>query len=135
LARTFRCTIVTPAAAIFDAEIRYASIPAWDGQLGVMAGQSPLLTRLGFGPLRLDVEGAGSEVYLIDGGFGQIAHDTLTIVTERARRPEELSSADADRELAEANARAVAPGEDRRKAEADQAKARAARRMARAAGR
>ena len=54
MAKTFRCSIVTPVEMVFDDEVIYASFPAWDGQQGMMAGQSPLLTRLGTGPLRLD---------------------------------------------------------------------------------
>ena len=38
MAKTFRCSIVTPVASIFEGELTYASIPAWDGQLGMMPG-------------------------------------------------------------------------------------------------
>ncbi len=68
MATTFRCSIVTPTEAVFDDEVTYASFPAWDGQQGVMTGQSPLLSRLGYGSLRLDFPEGGSRWYFIDGG-------------------------------------------------------------------
>ena len=55
MARTFRCKIVTPAEAVFDDEVNYVSLPAWDGQQGVMHGQSPLLAKLGIGPMKMEL--------------------------------------------------------------------------------
>jgi F-type H+-transporting ATPase subunit epsilon len=135
VAQTFRCTIVTPTAAVFDEDVTYASLPAWDGQMGVLAGQSPILTRLGIGPMRVEVPaggagGAGTRRFWVDGGFAQARHNTLTILTERALRPEEISAADAERELRDANENAVKGGIDRAAAEAGQQRARSKRRMA-----
>jgi len=134
VAETFRCTIVTPAAAVFDAEVRYASFPAWDGQVGVLYGQSPQLTRLGIGPMRVDEAEGASRWYLVEGGFAQVHENVLTILTERATPAEELSVSQAEAELKDANARAIAGGEDRVKVEADQRRARSGRALAQAAG-
>ena len=125
MAKTFRCTIVTPSQAVFDAEVGYASFPAWDGQLGVMDGRSPLLTRLGIGPMRLELPDGASRWYFVDGGFAQVHEGTVTILTEHAAPAEDLSAAEAEAALADANARAVAGGKDRARVEADQQRARA----------
>lgn len=135
MAQTFRCTIVTPTAAVFDEQVTYASLPAWDGQMGVLAGQSPILTRLGIGPMRVDLAsggagGAGTRRFWVDGGFAQARQNTLTILTERALKPEEISAADAEGELREANENAVKGGIDRAAAEAAQQRARSKRHMA-----
>jgi F-type H+-transporting ATPase subunit epsilon len=122
VAKTIRCTIVTPSAAVFDEQVTYASFPAWDGQQGVMTGQSPLLTRLGIGTLRLDLAsgGGGSKRFLIDGGFGQVQNDVLTLLTEGATPAENVSLQEAQAELAEANARIPTPGNNLKKVEHDQ---------------
>jgi F-type H+-transporting ATPase subunit epsilon len=119
---------VTPAAAVYEGKVDYASIPAWDGQIGVMAGQSPLLTRLGIGAARLhaaptDTDAGGDRWFLLEGGFAQVNHDQLTLLTERAIPAERLSLREAEAELAEANARVVQSGEDRAKVERDQQRA------------
>ena len=44
MAKTFHCSIVTPAAATFDGDVAYATFPSWDGQYGMLAGMAPLLT-------------------------------------------------------------------------------------------
>ena len=120
MAKSFRCTIVTPSAAVFDDQVTYASFPSWDGQQGVMTGQSPLLTKLGVGSLRLDLASGGSKWFLIDGGFGQVQSDVLTLLTEGAIPAENVSLEEGQAQLAEANARVLQPGEDRKKVEHDQ---------------
>ncbi len=133
MAKGFHCSIVTPTETVFDDEALYASFPAWDGQQGVMAGQSPLLTRLGFGSLRLDFEEGGSRWYLLEGGFAEVMNETLTLITERATPAEKLSVEEAQAELAEARARVTAGGEDRARVERDQQRALAKSAIARAA--
>lgn len=124
MAGTFHCTIVTPSEAVFDDEVSYVSFPAWDGQLGVMDGRSPLLARLGIGPLRVERPEGESRWFLVEGGFAQVHEGTVTILTEHAAAAEDLSAEEAEAALADANARAVAGGEDRDKVEADQQRAR-----------
>ena len=139
---SFRCTIVTPSEAVFDDEVSYVSFPAWDGQQGVMVNQSPLLTRLGFGPMRVDLVGASqqggvdgrSETYWVDGGFARVSDTGLTILTERAALAGDLNGDDWEAELRAANEAAVSGGgtteNDRRRVEAAQARARSKRAMA-----
>lgn len=119
MARTFRCSIVTPSAALFEGSVTYASLPAWDGQLGVMPGQSPILSRLGTGSLRLDLADGESRWYLLAGGFAQVQDDALTLLADTAIAAGDLSLESARAELAEANAR-VASGEDQERVAADQ---------------
>ena len=134
MAKTFRCSIVTPVASVFDDEVAYASFPAWDGQHGMMPGQSPLLTRLGVGSLRLDFPApdSGKRWFLIDGGFAQVQDGSLTLLTEAALPAEKLSLEEAQAELAEANARVTKSGEDLAKVERAQQRALAKLTLARA---
>ncbi len=133
MATTFRCNIVTPAEAVFDDEVTYATFPAWDGQQGVMTGQSPLLSRLGYGSLRLDFPEGGSRWYMIEGGFAQVQKGELTLLTDQAIPAERLSLKEAEAELAEAKARVAGPGEDRGKILHDQQRAMAKKVVAAAA--
>ena len=130
MATTFRCNIVTPTESVLDDEITYASIPAWDGQLGVMIGQSPLLTKLGYGSLRLDFPEGGSRWFMIDGGFAQVQDGELTLITDQANPAETLSLEEAEAELAEANSRFNTPGEDQQKVVKDQQRAMAKKALA-----
>ena len=80
--RTFHCSIVTPTETIFDDEVVYASIPAYDGQHGVIWGQSPLLTRLGYGSL-----GGGPPEGGGPGVFPPIARHISTLLVRTGAYP------------------------------------------------
>lgn len=123
MAQAYRCSIVTPSKAVFDDRIAYASIPAWDGQMGFLAGGSPVLVKLGVGPLRLDFPGGGSRTYLVDGGFAEFHEGDLTILSDGALPAEEISLSDAEAELSEANARVTQDVKDRERVERDQRRA------------
>lgn len=123
MARTIRCMIVTPTGSLFDESVTYASVPAWDGQMGVMTGGSPVLAKLGAGSLRLDFPEGGSRWYLLDGGFAQFREDELTLLSETAVPAEVLSQKEGEAELAEANARVSQHGADQALVQRQQARA------------
>jgi F-type H+-transporting ATPase subunit epsilon len=123
VAKTFRCTIVTPTESMLDDDVLYASIPAWDGQMGIMWHQSPMLTKMGIGSLRLDFPEGGSRWYLIEEGFAQMQNDVLTLLAQSATPAEQITKQEAQAELAEANARVVQHAEDREQVERDQKRA------------
>ena len=134
MAATFPCSIVTPTRTVFDDEVDYVSFPAWDGQYGVMAGQSPLLSELAIGAVRVDVPGDESRWYLLEGGFAQVHDGALTLLTAAATPAAELSVAEAEAALAEAAARITTIGKGLAAIERDQQRALATRALARAHG-
>jgi len=116
MAQTFTCSIVTPTETVFDEDVVYVSFPAWDGQQGVMAGQSPLLSPPGTGALRVDLPGGETHWYLLERGFAQVQDGALTLLTDRVTPAGDLSVEDAeaalgeimtDRRFGEAGARVV----------------------------
>ncbi len=130
----FPCSIVTPTCTVFDDEVSYVSFPAWDGQHGVMTGQSPLLSELGIGAVRIDLPGSESRWYLVEGGFAQVHDGTLTLLTPRATPAGDLSVEEAEAALAEAAARIPTGGKDLAAIERDQQRALATKALARAHG-
>ena len=84
MAKNIKCTIVTPLESVLDDEITYASVPAWDGQIGIMAGTSPILVKLASGSLRLDFPEGGSRWYMVDGGFAEFCNDQLSLLSDDA---------------------------------------------------
>lgn len=130
MAKTFRCSIVTPAKSVLDDDVTYVTFQAWDGQKGVMPNESPLLTRLGVGSVRLDFPEGGSRWFLVEGGFAQIQNNALTLLTEAATPAESISMSEAEAELAEASARIAEKADDRAKVERDQQRAMAKKSLA-----
>ncbi len=118
---SFRCKVVTPAAALVDEAVAYASVPLHDGLMGFLPGRAPLLARLGLGELRLDIADTGkgpggTRSFAVSGGFVKMGDGQLTILAEKAIAGEELSASDAD---AEVNKLASATSKDATPAAAD----------------
>jgi F-type H+-transporting ATPase subunit epsilon len=100
---TFHCSVVTPERVALETEARFAAFPAHDGEIGVLPGRAPLLVKLGVGRLRVETA-EGAQVFLVDGGFAEMAENRLTVLTESARRPEQVDRAEAEQHLTAARA-------------------------------
>ena len=98
-----RCIIVTPESTILDTRARFVTLPLFDGQRGVARGHAPFIGRLGAGEIRIVGEqGAAADAvrrFFADGGFVEVGHDAVTIITQRAIPGEKLSDAAARAEL------------------------------------
>lgn len=105
------CSIVTPANRVFDEAATYVTFEAWDGQQGVQHGSSPFLTRLGAGVVRIDRVSGGSVRYALSGGFAQMQGAQLRLLADEAVETGAIDTSAAERDLAEANAQAVASHE------------------------
>jgi F-type H+-transporting ATPase subunit epsilon len=85
MAKSIHCKLVTPAAAIVDGRVAYASVPLSDGLMGFLPDRAPILAKLGKGRLRLDfAEGNKSSEFDVEGGFLKMAQNELTILAEKA---------------------------------------------------
>ena len=96
--------MVTPESLILDAEVTQAILPAADGEVGILARRAPLLARLGSGRLRLDLADGGSRTFFVSGGFAQMKNNQLAILSDEARPASQISRADAEAALREAQA-------------------------------
>lgn len=103
---TFHCSIVTPERAVLETEAKMVSLPAHDGEMGILRGRAPLLCQLGIGTLRVEGPG-GNQVFFVDRGFAQMVDNKLTVLTEQARRPAEIDAGEAQKSLDEAQAMEV----------------------------
>jgi len=103
----FQCVIVTPEQQAFDETVTQAILPAHDGQVGILTDRAPLLVKLGLGELRLDLAKGGTKVFFIEGGIAQMKDNKLTIVTNEAVEPAEISAETARADFAEATAQRI----------------------------
>jgi len=102
---SFQCTIVTPEQQSLDATVEQAVIPAHDGLIGILTDRSPLLVKLGVGPLRVDMAQGQQRYFLVDGGVAQMKDNKLTVLTTLATPAGEIKADTAKAEYAEAEAR------------------------------
>ncbi|MDM8008927.1 MAG: ATP synthase F1 subunit epsilon [Phycisphaerae bacterium] len=99
--KTFKCSVITPEAQVFDGNVESVVLPVHDGEIGILFNRAPLLCKLGAGSLRLR-KGNEETTWFVDGGFAQVIENQVTVLTQKALRPEEISAADAQARLEEA---------------------------------
>ncbi len=110
MATPIHCTVVTPNAISLEEKATYVSFEAWDGQVGVMPGTSPFLTRLGTGVLTVKSETGSIKQILTDGGFAQMQGDNLTLLADNTVDISSIDAKQAEALLLQANQKAVEPG-------------------------
>lgn len=84
MAGPFHCTVVTPEAQVFDAEVSSVVLPAHDGQMGVLALHAPMMVELGKGRLTLSKAAGGQTTLAIEGGFAQVQDNQLVVLADKA---------------------------------------------------
>ncbi len=92
-----RCVIVTPEQTSLDTQARSVVLPLFDGLRGVGHGHTPFIGRLGAGEVRIVGEQGGPadavRRLFVEGGFVEVAHDEVTVITQRAIPAEKIDSA------------------------------------------
>ncbi len=80
-----RVSVISPERVLFEGEASGVVAPAFDGEIGILAGHAPLMTLLGRGELRLSGEsGTGPQRFRVAGGFLQVVDNQVRVVTEEA---------------------------------------------------
>jgi len=89
---TFHCSVITPERAVLETEATFVAFPAHDGEVGILPGRAPLLFKMGIGALRVESP-QGNHTFFVDGGFAQMVENRLTLLTEQAKKLEEIDGA------------------------------------------
>jgi F-type H+-transporting ATPase subunit epsilon len=97
-------TVVTPEAAVVDrVTCESVTLPAEDGEIGVLPGHTPLLTLLGIGAVTCH-QGSRQISVAVRGGFVEIAGDQVRILANQAVAPEAIDTGSVAREKTAAEA-------------------------------
>ncbi len=102
---TVQFDLVSPERRLASLETSEVQIPGAEGDLTAMQGHAPTITTLRPGVLRA-VSAAGTESYVVTGGFAEITAGTVSVLAERAIPVAEVTQAVMDELLAEARAQA-----------------------------
>ena len=99
--RNLHVVVVSPAQPIFEGDVHWVTVPAWDGQLGIWPGHAAIVAALGSGLLRIGQEGGKVARYAVRGGFLKVGEGKVTILVDSAVAEADVDKAEARRELDE----------------------------------
>jgi F-type H+-transporting ATPase subunit epsilon len=99
-----RCIVVTPEETLRDTAAAFVALTLYDGEIGIAPKHAPMIGRLGSGEMRITASGR-TDHYYIEGGFVEVLHDTVSVLTPKAVPAEELDDAAALEQLEAARGR------------------------------
>src|SRR5580765_4793779 len=96
----FHLTVVTRERKIIETDAVELVLPAYDGEIGVLPGHTPLLALLKVGIMRYRTTSGESNSLVISWGFVEVLPERVTVMAETARLPQEIDAAAAQSDLA-----------------------------------
>jgi F-type H+-transporting ATPase subunit epsilon len=96
--------IVSPDKLLLSRDVDMAVIPAAEGLMGVLPNHAPMIVLLQGGTITIHEGGRPTDQLFVSGGFAEITPDRCTVLADEAVPVGELSRADAERRLADAQA-------------------------------
>jgi F-type H+-transporting ATPase subunit epsilon len=81
--------VITPDRIVLDTPADSVRVPAIDGSMGFLPHHAQLVSALDVGLLHWR-EGGKQEQLFVSGGFVEVSHDTVRVVSEAGERPSEI---------------------------------------------
>jgi F-type H+-transporting ATPase subunit epsilon len=104
MSSTLRLEIITPVATVFSEDVEMVTLPAVEGEIGILPQHIPLMTQMV--PGEMVVRQNGQDRFLAVGeGFVEITGDHVAILTDLAIRAENIDEAMAEEARQRAQAR------------------------------
>ena len=92
---TIHVDVVSAEESIFSGEAKFVALPGEAGELGILPGHIPLITRIKPGAVRIEKADGGEEFVFVAGGILEVQPDAITVLSDTAIRGKDLDEAKA----------------------------------------
>ena len=96
--------VVSPEKLLLSRDVDMVVIPAAEGDMGVLPNHSPMIVLLRGGTIAITEGGRVTDRLFVSGGFAEITPERCTVLADEAVPTAELSRAEGERRLSEAQA-------------------------------
>lgn len=96
--------IVSPDRLLLSQPVDMVVVPAAEGEMGVLPGHAPMIVLLQGGTITLHEGGRATSRLYVSGGFAEVTPERCTVLADEAVPTTELSRAQAQARLQEAEA-------------------------------
>jgi len=97
--------LVSPERLVLSEDVDMVVVPGSEGDFGVLAGHSPVVSTLRFGTIDVHDAGAVKDRIFVAGGFAEVTPDGVTVLAEDAARLTEIDKAAVSSEIESLRAR------------------------------
>jgi F-type H+-transporting ATPase subunit epsilon len=88
--------VVSAERSLFEGEAKFVALPGEAGELGVLPGHTPLITRIRPGTLKIVMPDDSEELIFVAGGLLEIQPNHVTVLSDTAIRAADLDEAKAE---------------------------------------
>ena len=92
---TIKVDVVSAEQSLFQGEAKFVALPGETGELGVLPGHTPLITRIRPGTVKIVLEDGSEESIFVAGGLLEIQPGHVTVLSDTAIRASDLDEAKA----------------------------------------
>ena len=96
--------IITPMRTALEAEVTAIHLPATTGEMEVLPGHASIITSVANGELTYTCPGQAPQSLFVGGGFLQVDHDDVLLVTDTALTVDEIDTTSVEKALERAQA-------------------------------
>ncbi|GLU35158.1 F0F1 ATP synthase subunit epsilon [Trinickia caryophylli] len=93
---TIKVDVVSAEEQIFSGQAKFVALPGEAGELGILPGHTPLITRIRPGAVRIEAENGEEEFVFVAGGILEVQPGAVTVLADTAIRGKDLDEAKAD---------------------------------------
>lgn len=93
MAMTVHVDVVSAEEELFSGLAEMVVLPGEAGELGVLPGHAPLLTRIRPGTVRVKTPDHGEEIIFVSGGILEVQPNLVTVLADTAVRGADLDEA------------------------------------------
>ncbi|TAM06655.1 MAG: F0F1 ATP synthase subunit epsilon [Paraburkholderia sp.] len=95
MAATIKVDVVSAEESIFAGQAKFVALPGEAGELGILPGHTPLITRIRPGAVRIVGEDGDEEFVFVAGGILEVQPGAVTVLADTAIRGKDLDEAKA----------------------------------------
>ncbi|MGG4605696.1 F0F1 ATP synthase subunit epsilon [Paenalcaligenes sp. Me131] len=92
---TLQVDVVSAEKSLFSGEANFVVLPGESGELGILPGHTPLISRIRPGMLKIVMADNSEEVIFVAGGILEVQPSKVTVLSDTAIRAADLDEAKA----------------------------------------
>ena len=93
MASTLQVDVVSAEKEVFSGLAHFVALPGESGELGILPGHTPLITRIKPGAVRIELADGTEELVFVAGGILEVQPTGVTVLADTAIRGEDLDEA------------------------------------------
>ena len=96
---TLYVDIISPERPVYSGQALSVTAKAWDGEVGILRGHAPMVTKLGIGEVRVTRGTLADKVvdrFAIKQGYLEVSHNKVVVLSEDAQAIADLKGVKAE---------------------------------------